>query len=185
MLYRNMGFASLASWSLLRQKLFLFGFSFWGCVFSLISERLQLAVWSCLEVSSIAACPLLLPRGGAAQLQLAIGFQQSRGDYGVTPAQTHHCLACFWLSSAQRKLKKSFHVFWPCYGCLLLFSLLVNCYFSRYICSYSFLFGGKGLVEPIKGGTSFQGVLLQIILNQDRGHYETVPLGLRMFHTFS
>lgn len=52
-------FASLASWSLLRQNLFLFVFSFWRLgFFFLISERFQLAVLSCLEAISKGACPL-------------------------------------------------------------------------------------------------------------------------------
>lgn len=92
-LFRSVVFASLPSWSWLRQRLFLFGFSFSGLVFFLASERLQVAVLSCLEASSIGACSLLPHGVGAAPLQLAIGSQPRRGGCGVTPARTH-CLAC-------------------------------------------------------------------------------------------
>lgn len=63
-------------------------------VFSLISERLQLKVLSCLKASSIGACPL----------PLTFSTQPSRAACEVTPAQTH-CLTCSCLSPADRKAK--------------------------------------------------------------------------------
>lgn len=38
--------------------------------------------------------------------------------------------------------------------------LVGNCSLLTSMCLYPFLFAGKGLVEPLKGGSSFQSVLL-------------------------
>lgn len=47
--------------------------------------------------------------------------------------------------------------------CLMLFCFLVNCYFFTYIYLYLLLTSGKRLIESIKGGHSFQGVLLYVV----------------------
>lgn len=54
-----------------------------------------------------------------------------------------------------------------CYYFLSVAVPIDSSYLFTYICLYSSLIGGKELVEPIKGGSSFQSVLLQVVLNQD------------------
>lgn len=105
----------LVSWSLLRQRLFLFGFSFWSLGFpphvretSVSSFELRGGRFHrCLPS---AAAP---SRGGPAPARYRPPAEQRRlrSLSPETTAQTR-CLACFWLSPAEKKVK-SLCAFWP------------------------------------------------------------------------